>query len=352
MTGYGTIHMHAQANAELLLTVKANVKGGVLARDKESDSRIVVDVEEAGSRLDRILLRRLGASYRPLIMRLIRRGNVRVNGKRAKPDTRLLQSDEIFLPVSLRQSGETSVANAMKSPVPAAMHHLTVLFEDEDVLVVDKPAGVVVHGGSSHAAGIIEYLRDSIPLQALRLVHRLDRDTSGCLLMARRLSVLRALTEAFRERRVHKTYMAWVAGHPYPHAGRLQSMLAKGVLQGGERMVVQGSEGKEAVTDYQVSLLAEHHGWPFALLALSPASGRTHQLRVQMQAEGHAILGDGKYGLREDNHRYRSMGGKGMALHAWRLRFEHPVRHQMLEIRAPWPARWKNFLKNIELRED
>jgi len=105
-------------------------------------------------------------------------------------------------------------------------------------------------------------------------------------------------------------------------------------------MVIDGEKGKKAVTDYQVSLLAERDDWSFALLALQPKSGRTHQLRVQLQAEGHAILGDGKYGLREDNRRYRNMGGKCMALHAWRLRFEHPVRHQMVEVRAPWPAAW------------
>ncbi len=348
--------MRPWANAELLLAMEANVKGGVLARGKGDGSRIVVDAEEAEGRLDRILLRRRGASFRPLIMRLIRRGNVRVNGKRAKPDTRLLQGDEIFLPASLRQAtiAEGAGQRSKLPGMPAAMRGITVLFEDADILVIDKPAGVVVHGGSGHDAGVIEYLRDSMQLPELRLAHRLDRDTSGCLLMAKRLSVLRALAAAFRERRAHKTYLAWVAGHPYPHAGRMQSTLAKGVLRGGERMVIQRREGKEAATDYQVSLLAEYHGWLFALLALFPESGRTHQLRVQLQAEGHAILGDGKYGLREDNEHYRGMGARGMALHAWRLRFEHPVRQRMIEVRAPWPARWKNIscVKNTEHRGD
>jgi len=334
--------MHIWANAELLLTAKANGKGGVLARGKGGDSRIVVDVEEVESRLDRMLLRRLGSSFRPLIMRLIRRGNVRINGKRAKPETRLHQGDEIFLPASLRQT----VAEEGDKPLPAilsmpaAIRNMPVLFEDADILVIDKPAGVVVHGGSGHGAGVIEYLRESMSLPELRLAHRLDRDTSGCLLMAKRLSVLRALTASFRERSAHKTYLAWVAGHPYPYAGRMQSSLVKGILRGGERMVIQDEGGKEAATGYQVSMLAQCNGWQFALLALQPESGRTHQLRVQLQAEGHAILGDGKYGSREDNRHYRNMGGKCMALHAWRLRFEHPVRHQMVEVRAPWPAAW------------
>lgn len=334
--------MRTWANAELLLAAKANGKGGDLAREKAGDSRIVVDEEEAESRLDRMLLRRLGASFRPLVMRLIRRGNVRVNGKRAKPETRLHQGDEIFLPASLRRTNVEKRDKPLPSvlPVPAAMRNIPVLFEDADILVIDKPAGVVVHSGSGHGAGVIEYLRESMSLPELRLAHRLDRDTSGCLLMAKRLSVLRALTTEFRERRAHKTYLAWVAGHPYPYAGRMQSTLIKGVLRGGERMVIDGENGKMAVTDYQVSLLAERDDWPFALLALQPESGRTHQLRVQLQAEGHAILGDEKYGLREDNRRYRNMGGKCMALHAWRLRFEHPARHHMVEVRAPWPAVW------------
>jgi len=316
-----------------------------VAREKRDDSHIIVDAEEAGSRLDRMLLRRLGPSFRPLIMRLIRRGNVRINGKRVKPDIRLHLDDEIFLPASLRQSEATVDIRPKMLSMPAVMHHLNVLFEDKDILVINKPAGVVVHGGSGHDAGVIEYLRASMSLPELRLAHRLDRDTSGCLLMAKRLSVLRVLTALFRERNAQKTYLAWVAGHPYPYAGRMQSFLAKGVLQGGERMVVQDAGGKEAVTDYQVSLLVKHDDWRIALLALQPKSGRTHQLRVQLQAEGHAILGDGKYGLREDNRRFRSMGGKRMALHAWRLRFEHPVRHHMIEVRAPWPTVWINILQ-------
>jgi len=316
-----------------------------LAREKGEDGHLVVDQEEHGSRLDRLILRRLGPSSRILVMRLIRRGNVRVNGKRVRPETRLRQGDKIFLPVSLRR------ANANNFPKPRPDFRfaakIPTLFEDADILVIDKPAGVVVHGGSGHETGLIEHLRASLHAPELRLAHRLDRDTSGCLLMAKRLSILRALAASFRERSTHKTYLAWVAGHPYPYAGRLQSELAKGVLRGGERMVVSGTGGKSAVTDYQVSMLAERDGRAFSLLALQPESGRTHQLRVQLQAAGHAILGDGKYGLREDNRYYRAMGGRGMALHAWRLRFRHPVQGGMIEVRAPWPASWAVFSRGI-----
>ncbi len=281
-------------------------------------------------------------------MRLIRRGNVRVNGKRSRPETRLHCGDEIFLPVSLRHPAAGDIAGSAPASRPVSrapgppMPEVTVLFEDCDLLVVNKPAGVVVHGGSGHGTGLIEHLREHLALPDLRLAHRLDRDTSGCLLLAKRLQVLRELTRSFRERSTHKTYLAWVAGHPCPYAGRLQDGLAKGVLRGGERMVVSGSGGKSAITDYQASILAEWDDWAFSLLALQPESGRTHQLRVHLQAAGHAILGDGKYGLRENNRRYRAMGGRGMALHAWRLRFSHPVRGCRIEVRAPWPEVWKS----------
>ena len=314
-----------------------------MASEKGLNSHIIVDREEVGSRLDRLLLRRLGSSFRPLIMRLIRRGNVRINNKRAGPGFRLRQGDEIFLPVSLRRSDTGHAARS--GPPSLSMPKFQVLFEDVDILVINKPSGVVVHGGSGHTAGIIEYLRGAMQLPELQLVHRLDRDTSGCLLMAKRLSVLRALAASFRERTTHKTYLAWVAGQPYPRAGRMQSSLAKGVLRGGERMVVCSEGGKLAVTDYQVIWLAQRDDWPFSLLALQPESGRTHQLRVQLQSKGHAILGDRKYGLREDNRHYRVLGGKGMALHAWRIRFEHPVKQRMLELRAAWPPSWIDFFR-------
>jgi len=179
-------------------------------------------------------------------------------------------------------------------------------------------------------------------LSDLRLAHRLDRDTSGVLLMAKRLSVARALADSFSTRSMDKTYFAWVAGRPAPAAGRLRARLEKGVVKGGERVVVSG-EGREAVTDYQVVMETESGGFPRALLALKPHSGRTHQLRVQLQSIGHAILGDGKYADRADLRRWRALGGRGLALHAWRLRLTHPVSGKPLEIRAPWPARWRRI---------
>jgi len=312
----------------------------------QRDSHLTVSPDEDGSRLDRFLLRRLGQGYRTLIMRLVRKGNVRVGGKRAKPDSRLSTGDTVFLPASLRgekpaaQGGDEGVPRHLLDRVAA----LPVLFEDEFLLAVNKPAGMVVHGGSGHGAGLIEALKEQRGLPDLRLAHRLDRDTSGVLLLAKNLMALRRLAEGFREREMQKTYFALVAGHPFPHAGRMQSRLAKGVVVGGERMVVDDAEGKEAVTDYQVVMELASRGVEYALLALKPHSGRTHQLRVQMQQEGHAILGDAKYADREELAAYRSLDGRGLMLHAWRLCFTHPHTKQTRELRAPLPTNWRGLL--------
>lgn len=315
-----------------------------MARKDLESGHLHVAADEAGSRLDRVLLRRLGASHRPLILRLIRKGNVRVNRKRARPETRLQEGDDIFLPASLRQPPEPASVQTIPAALARQVQALAILHEDEDLLAVYKPAGMVVHGGSGHGAGLIEALKELRHLPDLRLAHRLDRDTSGVLLMAKHLAALRALTESFRERDMHKTYFALIAGHPFAHAGRMVSRLAKGAVRGGERMVVDVEDGKEAVTDYQVMMHLEKDGFEYAMVALNPHSGRTHQLRVQLAGEGHAILGDGKYGRREDNRAFRKLGGRGLALHAWRLRFLHPRRHEPVEIRAGLPASWSHLL--------
>jgi len=309
----------------------------------EKQPHLIIDKNEDNSRVDRVLCRLLGQEKRTLILRLIRKGNVRVNGKRVKPEFRVHEGDNLFLPASLRPDAPDQQTQAF---VPT-IKNLITLYEDEDLLIIDKQAGIVVHGGSGHDVGLIERLKVQLNLPELRLAHRLDRDTSGCLLLAKNLKTLRKLTESFRNRDAHKTYLAWVTGHPYPYAGRMQSKLLKGVTQSGERMVVDSEHGQEAITDMQTVLLREHEDWQYSLVSLQPHSGRTHQLRVQLQQEGHAILGDPKYAEREDLKHYKNIKGKGLALHAWRLRFEHPSTGEILECRAPWPKRWAHFKKEV-----
>jgi len=316
-----------------------------LANFINEKGRICVPSDEGGSRLDRMLLRCLGNEKRTLIMRLIRKGNVRVNGKRCKPNHHLEVNDEVFVPASLRQN---DVEELRRDDVPAGLlrqvEQMPILFEDEWLVVINKPAGLVVHGGSGHDAGLIEALKVSRDLPDLRLAHRLDRDTSGVLLLAKNLQALRKLTESFRERDMDKTYMAWVQGHPEPHAARMKSKLSKGVSIAGERMVVDDDEGKESITDYQVVVEREKDGFDYALVALKPHSGRTHQLRVQLQNEGHAILGDSKYAEKEVLKQFKSLGGKGLMLHAWRLRLLHPMTQQELVFSAPFPKRMMIFV--------
>jgi len=303
-----------------------------------------VPAGEQESRLDRMLLRHLGLTHRALLMRLIRKGNVRVNGKRCKANQRVQVGDEIFVPASLRPNQREAQPEAPVRSYTQALAKVVVLFEDEHLLVVNKPAGMVVHGGSGHEMGLIEMLKVERKIPELRLAHRLDRDTSGVLLLAKTLEALRPLTEDFRERDMDKTYIAWVSGHPEPSAARMTSHLSKGVSIAGERMVVHEEDGKLSVTDYQV--IQENHAndMPCALLALKPHSGRTHQLRVQLQHEGHAILGDVKYAAREHLKQWKAAGGQGLMLHAWRLRLSHPITGQAMMFRAAMPARMRCWL--------
>lgn len=315
-----------------------------MARIELEKGILHVNADEHGSRLDRLLLRHLGDVGHTLVARLIRKGNVRLNRKRAKPESRVQAGDEVFLPASLRQPQSQSTGGELPASLLSKVEDVPVIFEDDWLLVVDKPAGLVVHGGSGHEAGLIEALKQLRGLPDLRLAHRLDRDTSGVLLLAKNLEGLRSLSESFRQREMQKTYLALVVGHPFAHAGRMHSALAKGVVQGGERMVVDAEAGKEALTDFQVMVEFCKNGFDYALLALTPHSGRTHQLRVQLQNEGHAILGDGKYADRESLSAYRVLGGRGLMLHAWRLRFEHPVSGKPMQLSVPWPPNWQPLL--------
>lgn len=332
-----------QENTELSAYGRHSIRQRRFGKKMHHNDTLTIDNSEDGSRLDRVLMRHLGSSRRTLILRLIRKGNVRINKKRCKPESRVASGDRIFLPISLREPDQQNSADIPASLLSRA-EALPVLYEDQCLLAVDKPAGMVVHGGSGHDAGLIEALKQLRNLPELRLAHRLDRDTSGVLLMAKDLASLRTLTESFRERDMQKTYFALIAGHPFAHAGRMTSKLAKGIVRGGERMVIDSEEGKESVTDYQVMIEFERDGFDYALIALNPHSGRTHQLRVQLQNEGHAILGDNKYADRDELAAYKSLGGRRLMLHAWRLRFDHPVSGKPLELRASWPGDWKQLL--------
>jgi len=317
-----------------------------LASASGADSLLRIGEDEHDSRLDRVLIRRLGSDKRSLILRLIRKGNVRLNRKRARPESRVRSGDVVFLPASLRTQPVAEASGEIPSSLRRRVLAMQILYEDDQLLAVNKPAGLVVHGGSGYRAGLVEALRVVRGLPELKLAHRLDRDTSGVLLMAKDLAALRRLNQAFRVREMQKVYVALVAGQPTAARGRLHSHLQKGGLRGGERVVSHDQQrGKEAITDYRLVMRLDWQGFAGALLALQPHSGRTHQLRVQLAEFGHAILGDGKYGRREHNRAFKSLGGSGLALHAWRLRFAHPDDGCTIEIRAPWPQGWGALIR-------
>ncbi|MDQ6975063.1 MAG: RluA family pseudouridine synthase [Mariprofundaceae bacterium] len=305
-----------------------------MANNDHSQAYIFIDKNEDNSRLDRVLLRKTASTQRGLIMRLIRKGNIRLNGKRTQASQRVLTGDKIFIPACLRTNPEKPSAPTGVIRIPG------IIFEDEALLILNKPAGMVVHGGSGHQHGLIEQLKAHYQSDDLRLAHRLDRDTSGCLILAKQLPALRHITEQFRLRTAKKTYFAWVTGHPSPAAATIKSRLSKGKLQSGERMVVNDQDGKESITNFQTILHTSWQDWPVSLLALQPYSGRTHQLRVHMQQEGHTILGDAKYADKTALANYHKRGGRGLALHAWRIRFTHPYRKNTIDVRASWPDTW------------
>lgn len=285
--------------------------------------------EDAGQRLDNFLFRILKGVPKSHVYRLLRTGQVRVNKKRAKPDYRLEAGDELRLP-PVRQEEKAAPGKPPHWQQEALSQ--AILYEDDRLLVVNKPAGMAVHGGSGVSFGVIETLRILRPDAAgLELAHRLDRETSGCLVVAKRRSAVRALHAAFREGAVEKHYLALLTGAWTGDEANVDLPLEKNRLEGGERMVKVSRSGKAAQTLFRpLQRFADA-----ALLDIRIFTGRTHQIRVHAAHLKHPVAGDDKYGDREANRRLKAAGLKRMFLHAHRLAFAHPESGQRLELTAP-----------------
>lgn len=276
---------------------------------------VQVGPERDGQRIDNALSTILKGVPRSLIYRLLRTGQVRVNGKRAKPDTRLNAGDELRLP-PLRQSAPTAGA----APEAALIERLraAVVHRDKHFLVLDKPAGIASHGGSGISHGVIELLRAAFPDDSIELAHRLDRDTSGVLVLARSRSALLGVQAAIREGRVTKQYLCLMTGRLQRARFDVNAPLRKFDLAGGERLVRVADDGKPALTFFR-----ERERYADAsLVEATLATGRTHQIRVHAQHAGHALAGDEKYGARETNKLWRARGLRRLFLHAARFEFE------------------------------
>ncbi len=277
---------------------------------------VSVDGEDAGQRIDNYLLRVLRGVPKTRIYRILRKGEVRVNKGRIKPDYRLCEGDVLRIP-------PIRIADAPKVPVPSANLRdqlaAAVLYEDEDLLAMNKPSGLAVHGGSGVSLGLIESLRQLRPDDRhLELVHRLDRDTSGCILISKRRSVLKELHRMLREGHIDKTYYALVGGHWPARRLQVNDKLLKTELPSGERIVRVSIDGKTALTRYAVLERLEGA----TLIEAKPVTGRTHQIRVHCQAAGYPILGDDKYGNDAANAAFRGKGLRRLFLHARRLEFK------------------------------
>ena len=273
-----------------------------------------------GQRLDNFLLRTLGQVPRSLVYRILRTGEVRVNGRRAKPAYRLVTGDRVRLP-PLQGKDRKKDEEAPKAPSKSLRDFVTaaVIHEDRDLIVVNKPAGVAVHGGSGVSFGVIEALRAVCPqLKELELVHRLDRETSGCLLVAKRRAVLRDLHAQLRERQMQKRYLALVAGRWPFGVKTIDLPLKTNLKQGGERVVRVHSEGQQAVTTFKP---IEQFGKLATLLDIDLGTGRTHQIRVHAAHAGYPVAGDEKYGDREKDAKLKAHGLSRMFLHAASLTF-------------------------------
>jgi len=306
---------------------------------------LTVDQESAGQRLDNFLFRQLKGVPKTHVYRIIRSGEVRINKGRAQAETRLSEGDVLRVPpVRVAARAEEGVLP------PAPPREFPVLHEDDALIAINKPAGVAVHGGSGVSFGVIEQLRRARPMaRFLELVHRLDRETSGILLVAKKRSALTALQDQFRGRETGKTYLALVEGNWPANRKVLDAPLAKYLLPGsagaeaGERRVrVVAKDHPDAMRAVTlVEVLARFNlspdAQPLSLLAVTIKTGRTHQIRVHLASAGHAIAGDDKYGDFERNRALQKIGLKRMFLHAWRLQFTHPASEERMALQADLP---------------
>jgi len=290
-----------------------------------------VTADEAGQRIDNFLMRHFKTVPRSRVYRLLRKGEVRVNRKRVDAEYRIQEGDEVRLPpVRI----EADVQPGRPSSSLLELIESAVIFQDRHLLVIDKPAGVAVHGGSGMSFGVIEALRASRPRETLELVHRLDRDTSGCLAVARDRSTLTALHALIRNGGMHKTYLALVAGSWQLGTKRIDAPLATDNRQHGERHVRVASAGKDSVSVFKP---VQFFGPLATLMEVDIPTGRTHQIRVHASFAGHPLLGDDKYGDRVRNADLKAYGLKRTFLHAQSLAFEWPGSGVPFHVSAPLP---------------
>lgn len=305
---------------------------------------ITISADQAGQRIDNFLRTRLKGVPKSMIYRIVRKGEVRVNKKRVKPEYKLEDGDELRIP-PVRQSEPEQAPVSVHLDKVAALAD-AVLYEDDHLLILNKPSGTAVHGGSGLSFGVIEGLRALRPAaHFLELVHRLDRDTSGVLLIAKKRSALRLLHEQLRLKGMQKDYLALVRGEWPSHNKAVSAPLIKNILASGERIVRVGIEGKPSETRFKV----EERFTRATLVKASPVTGRTHQIRVHAQFAGHPIAFDDRYGDAEFDRFLKGTGLHRLFLHAAALRFDHPSTGETMRIEAPLDNELRQCLAYMRL---
>ena len=333
-----------------------HIIGGIPLSPGPQVKSLTVDEDGEGQRLDNYLMRHLKGVPKTHVYRIIRSGEVRVNKGRASADTRLAAGDVVRVPPVRMSERVAEKAQAMAEQIAshAPARDFTILFEDDSFLAIDKPAGVAVHGGSGVSFGVIEQLRMArTQAKFLELVHRLDRETSGILLVAKKRSALKNLQDQFRERETGKTYLALVLGHWPANKKVLDKPLHKYLLPDGERRVKvvakDDPDGMPSLTLVKVRAAGGDPGRSYSLLEVTIKTGRTHQIRVHLASEGLPIAGDDKYGDFELNKALARANCptplKRMFLHAWRLQCNHPVSGERMQLQAELPPELSQFLR-------
>lgn len=304
---------------------------------------ITITDQQSGQRLDNFLIKTLKNLPRSRLYRIIRKGEVRVNKKRIKPEYKLQQGDLLRLPpLNLDERDDES------PQIPEKLSRLLesrIVYEDDSILVLNKPEGLAVHSGSGLRYGVIDVIRPLRPDSEIELVHRLDRDTSGCLLMAKGRSALLEMQRLLQNNSMQKKYLAVVKGHWNKAITRIEHPLLKQTMPNGERRVYVDERGQKADTRITGIYHYDQAGINYSVLEISLMTGRTHQIRVHCQAQGHEIAGDDKYGEREFNKAIKGLGCNRLMLHAQRLEIPANAHTKELDIVAPEPTEFRSFKK-------
>lgn len=312
---------------------------------KIESKQIVIKEDNAGRRIDNYLIRHFDNIPKSRVYQMLRKGEVRVNKGRIKQTYRLLAGDIVRLPpVYVNESEKPLPSNSLQQIL-----HNAIIYEDEGMLVLNKPAGIVVHSGSGQAYGVIEGLRAySKEFDKLELVHRLDKDTSGCLILAKTMPILRELHDVIKNNAVKKSYLALLAGQSSKRKWVVDSPLRKNTQRSGERIVAIDEKGKAALTKFFRERLFDEA----TLVSIELITGRTHQIRVHSASIKQPVIGDSKYGDRELNRKFRKLGLKRLFLHAASLKLKSPVTGKQILIEAPLPSDLEELLSKLSIKEN